>query len=53
MDTVGLRVPTKQIRDFPPLMSVMPQDLGLQQGASQLQTASENLWTFSINKHLH
>jgi hypothetical protein len=46
MDTVGLRLPTKQITDFSTLTSVMSQDLGLQQGASQLQTTSANLWTF-------
>jgi hypothetical protein len=27
----------------------MSQDLALEQGASQLQTTSENLWAFSIN----
>jgi hypothetical protein len=30
-------------------MSVMSQDLALQQGASQLETTSADLWTFSIN----
>jgi hypothetical protein len=51
MDTVGLRVPIKQIIEtFPPLTPVMFQDLSLQQGASRLQTASADLWTFSINK---
>jgi hypothetical protein len=34
---------------FPPLKSVMCQDLALQQGAQQLQTASADLWTFSVN----
>jgi hypothetical protein len=43
MDIVGLHVPTKQIRDIPPLTSVMSPDLALQQGASQLQTVSANL----------
>jgi hypothetical protein len=33
---------------FPPLPSVMFQDLALQRGASQLQTTSANLQTFSI-----
>jgi hypothetical protein len=35
--------------NFPPLTSVMSQDFALQQGVSQLQTASADLWTFSIN----
>jgi hypothetical protein len=34
---------------FPPLTSVMSQELALKQGASQLQAASANLWTFSIS----
>jgi hypothetical protein len=49
MDFVDLRVPTKQIRDFSTLISVMSQDLALQQGVSRLQTTSANLWTFLIN----
>jgi hypothetical protein len=49
MNTVGLRISTKQIRDFFTLTSEMPQDLALQQGASQLQTTSADLWTFSVN----
>jgi hypothetical protein len=47
MDTVGLRVPTKQIRDF--TTCNVRNVSRLQQGASRLQTASANLWTFSIN----
>jgi hypothetical protein len=46
---VGLRVPTKQIREFPTFTSAMPQDLALQQGASRLQTTSAHLWAFSVN----
>jgi hypothetical protein len=49
MDIVGLRVPNKQIRDFSTFEPAMSQDLALQQGASQLQTASADLWRFSIN----
>jgi hypothetical protein len=45
MNTVGLRVSSKQIRESPPLISLMSQDLGLQQGASQLQTAFAYIWT--------
>jgi hypothetical protein len=37
---------------FPPLTTAMSQDSTPQQGASQLQTTSSNLWTFRINKHL-
>jgi hypothetical protein len=46
MDTVGLRVPTKQIRDFSTFNVSNVSRLILQQGASQLQRASANLWTF-------
>jgi hypothetical protein len=49
MNTAGLRVLSKQIREFPSLTSLTSQDLDLQQGASQLQTASAHLWTFSMN----
>jgi hypothetical protein len=38
-----------KLETFPPLTSVMSQDLALQQGASQLKTTSANLWTFPIN----
>jgi hypothetical protein len=41
--------PLGKLETSPPLKSVMSQDLALLQGASQLQTASANLWTFSIN----
>jgi hypothetical protein len=41
--------PVSKLETFPPVTSVMSQDLALQQGASRLQTASANLWTFSIN----
>jgi hypothetical protein len=41
--------PLRELGTFSLLSSVMPQDLALQQGASQLQTASADLWTFSIN----
>jgi hypothetical protein len=44
--------PLSKLETSPILMSVMSQDLALQQGASRLQTTSANLWTFSINKHL-
>jgi hypothetical protein len=37
-----------KLGDFPPSTSVMSQDLALQQGMSQLQISSEDLWTFSI-----
>jgi hypothetical protein len=47
MGIVGLRVLTKQIRDFS--TSVMSQDLVLQKCAPRLETTSANLWTFSIN----
>jgi hypothetical protein len=40
MDTAGLRVPTKQIRDSSILNAEMTRDLTLHQGNSQLQTAS-------------
>jgi hypothetical protein len=43
MDTVGLRVPTKKIRDLFTLTSVKSQTLSFQQGASRLQTTSGNL----------
>jgi hypothetical protein len=46
MDTVCLYVPTKQIKNLSILKCVMFQDLVIHQGASQLQTASENLSTF-------
>jgi hypothetical protein len=50
MDAVGLRVATKQIRNFSTFLeSVMHQVLVLQQGASRLQTTSANLWTSSMN----
>jgi hypothetical protein len=51
MDNAGLRVPTKQNspETFTPLISVISQDLALEQGASRLQTISTNLWTFTIN----
>jgi hypothetical protein len=49
MDTVGLRVPTKQIKDFSTFKVSMFQDLALQQGTSQLQIASADLWTFLVN----
>jgi hypothetical protein len=41
--------PLSKLETFPPLRSVMCQDLALQQGASRLQTTSENLWAFSVN----
>jgi hypothetical protein len=41
--------PLSKLDTFPLLMSVMCQELALQQGASQLQTTSASLWTFSIN----
>jgi hypothetical protein len=41
--------PLSKLETFASLMSVMSQDLGLQQSASRLQTASAILWTFSIN----
>jgi hypothetical protein len=46
MDTVCLYVPTKQIKNLSVLKCVMFQDLVIHQGASQLQTASENLSAF-------
>jgi hypothetical protein len=50
MDTVGLRVPTKQIRDFSTFnVCNVSKDLALQQGASRLQSTSTNLCTFSVN----
>jgi hypothetical protein len=49
VDIVCHVIPTKQIRDFSTLTSVISQELALQQGASRLQTISESLWTFSIN----
>jgi hypothetical protein len=45
MDTVCLRVPTKGIEEF----STFNVSNALQQGVSQLQTASADLWTFPIN----
>jgi hypothetical protein len=50
MDSVSLRVPTKKIGYFPPSTSVISQDLALQQGKSQPQTASVDIWMFPINK---
>jgi hypothetical protein len=51
MDPVGLRVSTiKKSRDFSTfniIMIIMFQ--ALQHGVAQLQTASADLWTFSIN----
>jgi hypothetical protein len=47
MDTVGLRVPTKQIRAFIALTSAMSQDLALQQGASRLQNICRSLDVFN------
>jgi hypothetical protein len=41
--------PLNKLGSFLPATSVMPQDLALQQGASQLQTASADLRTFSVN----
>jgi hypothetical protein len=38
-----------KLETFPPLTSVMSQDVALQHGASRLQTTTANLWTFSIN----
>jgi hypothetical protein len=49
MDTVDLRVPTKQIRDISTFnVSWLKPALVLQQGATRLKTFA-NLWTFSIN----
>jgi hypothetical protein len=41
--------PLSKLETFVPLTSIMSQDLALQRGASRLQTASANLWTFSLN----
>jgi hypothetical protein len=41
--------PLSKLGTFPPLTSAMSQDLALRQGAPQMQTASADLWTFSIN----
>jgi hypothetical protein len=41
--------PLSKLETTPPLTSVMSQDLALQQGASRLQTTSENLWRASID----
>jgi hypothetical protein len=41
--------PLNKSETFQPLKSVMFQDLALQQGTSQLQTASADLWTFLVN----
>jgi hypothetical protein len=41
--------PLNKLDTFQHLKSVMSQDLALQQGASQLQTASADLWTFLVN----
>jgi hypothetical protein len=49
MATVSRRVSAKQIRDFSAFKVIMSQDSALQRGASRLQTASANLWMFSIN----
>jgi hypothetical protein len=50
MDTVGLRVPIKQSRDFSTFdVCNVSKDLALHRGALRLQTASVNLWTFSVN----
>jgi hypothetical protein len=43
------KYPLRKLEKFPPLRSVMSQDLALQQDSSRLQTTSANLWTFSIN----
>jgi hypothetical protein len=43
--TVGLRIPTKQIKDF----STFNVSNISRQGASQLQTKSADFWTFSAN----
>jgi hypothetical protein len=42
MDTVCLYAPTKEINNLSILIYVMFQNLVIHQGASQLQTASEN-----------
>jgi hypothetical protein len=41
--------PLNNSETFQPLKSVVFQDLALQQGASQLQTASADRWTFLVN----
>jgi hypothetical protein len=46
---LGSVYPLNKLETFPTLASVMCQDLALQQGASQLQTSSADLWTFSID----
>jgi hypothetical protein len=46
---LGSVYPLSKLGTFPPSTSAIPQDLALQQGASQLQTASADLWTRSIN----
>jgi hypothetical protein len=38
--------PLNKLETFPPLTSVMSQDLALQQGASRLQTTPENFGRF-------
>jgi hypothetical protein len=40
--------PLSRLEIFPPLTSVMSQDLALQQGASRLHTSADP-WTFSTN----
>jgi hypothetical protein len=49
MDTVGFRVPTKQVKRLLPPTSVMFEDLALQQGSSPLQTTFANVWTFPLS----
>jgi hypothetical protein len=46
IETVGLHVPTKPIKNLSIFNVSKFQDLVLHQGASQLQTASETFWTF-------
>jgi hypothetical protein len=41
--------PPSKLETSPPVMSVMSEDIDLQQGVSRLQTASADLWIFSIN----
>jgi hypothetical protein len=41
--------PLSILETFPTLTSIVSQNLALQQGASRLQTASADLWTFPIN----
>jgi hypothetical protein len=48
VDTLVCVYPLSESEAFPPLRSIMSQDLSLQQGASRMQTTA-NLWVFSIN----